>query len=98
MSKQGTMPKVTTMSVRQMKKTGDKITILTAYDYATAVLMDEAGIDVILVGDSLGMVVMGYENTLPVTMDEMIHHTKAVSRATKRAMVIGDMPFMSYQV
>src|SRR5512136_2751368 len=96
MSKQGTMPKVTTMSVRQMKKTGDKITILTAYDYATAALMDEAGIDVILVGDSLGMTVLGYENTLPVTMDEMIHHTKAVTRGAKYALIIGDMPFMSY--
>jgi len=98
MSKQGAMPKITTMSLRQMKKTGDKITMLTAYDFVTASLMDEAGVDIILVGDSLGMVVMGYESTLPVTMDEMIHHTKAVTRGTKRAMVIGDMPFMSYQV
>lgn len=98
MSKHGTMPKVTTVSIRQMKKTGDKITMLTAYDYATAMLMDDAGIDIILVGDSLGMVVMGYESTIPVTMEEMIHHTKAVTRGTKRAMVIGDMPFMSYQV
>lgn len=72
--------------------------MLTAYDYPFAQIVDEAGIDVILVGDSLGMVVQGLENTLPVTMDEMIYHTKMVARAVKNAMVIGDMPFMSYQV
>ena len=71
--------------------------MLTAYDYPFAQIVDEAGIDAILVGDSLGMVVQGLENTLPVTMDEMIYHTKMVSRAVKNAMVIGDMPFMSYQ-
>jgi 3-methyl-2-oxobutanoate hydroxymethyltransferase len=81
----------------QKKKEGRKITMLTAYDYPFAQIVDEAGIDVILVGDSLGMVVQGLENTLPVTMDEMIYHTKMVSRAVKNAMVIGDMPFMSYQ-
>lgn len=79
------------------KKEGGKITMLTAYDYPFAQIVDEAGIDCILVGDSLGMVVQGLENTLPVTMDEMIYHTKMVSRAVKNAMVIGDMPFMSYQ-
>ncbi|MBI5666226.1 MAG: 3-methyl-2-oxobutanoate hydroxymethyltransferase [Nitrospirae bacterium] len=79
------------------KKEGRKITMLTAYDYPFASIVDEAGIDVILVGDSLGMVVQGLENTLPVTMDEMIYHTKMVTRAVKNAMVIGDMPFMSYQ-
>ena len=79
------------------KKEGRKITMLTAYDYPFAQIVDEAGIDCILVGDSLGMVVQGLENTLPVTMDEMIYHTKMVSRAVKNAMVIGDMPFMSYQ-
>ena len=79
------------------KRDGKKITMLTAYDYPFARIVDEAGIDVILVGDSLGMVVQGLENTLPVTMDEMIYHTKMVSRAVKNAMVIGDMPFMSYQ-
>lgn len=79
------------------KKEGRKITMLTAYDYPFAHITDEAGIDVILVGDSLGMVVQGLENTLPVTMDEMIYHTKMVARAVKNAMVIGDMPFMSYQ-
>ncbi len=80
------------------KKEGRKITMLTAYDYPSARIVDEAGLDAILVGDSLGMVVQGLENTLPVTMDEMIYHTKMVARAVKNAMVIGDMPFMSYQV
>ncbi len=79
------------------KKEGNKITMLTAYDYPFARIVDEAGIDAILVGDSLGMVVQGLENTLPVTMDEMIYHTKMVTRAVNHAMVIGDMPFMSYQ-
>ncbi len=98
MSTQASMSKVTTAIIRNMKKKGEKIAMLTAYDYPTALIVDEAGVDIILVGDSLGMVVLGYDSTLPVTMDEMIHHTKAVSRAVKRAMVIGDMPFMSYQV
>ncbi|HDZ62212.1 MAG TPA: 3-methyl-2-oxobutanoate hydroxymethyltransferase [Nitrospirae bacterium] len=79
------------------KKSGEKITMLTAYDYPFAQIVDEAGIDAILVGDSLGMVVQGLENTLPVTMDEMIYHTQMVTRAVKNAMVLGDMPFMSYQ-
>lgn len=79
------------------KKDGKKITMLTAYDYPFARIVDEAGIDAILVGDSLGMVVQGLDNTLPVTMDEMIYHTKMVARAVKNSMVIGDMPFMSYQ-
>ena len=79
------------------KKKGSKISMLTAYDYPFAQIVDEAGIDAILVGDSLGMVVQGHENTLPVTMDEMIYHTNMVTRAVKNAMVIGDMPFMSYQ-
>jgi len=81
-----------------MKQKGEKITMLTAYDYATAKIVDEAGIPLILVGDSLGMVVLGYESTIPVTMDEMLHHTKAVVRGTKQAMIIGDMPFMTYHV
>lgn len=76
----------------------DKITMLTAYDYSTAKLMDQSGINGILVGDSLGMVMLGYENTLPVTMEDMIHHTRAVTRGAKDALVVGDMPFMSYQV
>ncbi|TNF52586.1 3-methyl-2-oxobutanoate hydroxymethyltransferase [bacterium] len=79
------------------KKAGKKICMLTAYDFPFARIVDEAGIDAVLVGDSLGMVVQGLENTLPVTMDEMIYHSKMVSRAVKSAMVIGDMPFMSYQ-
>ncbi len=90
--------KVTTLIYRQKKERGEIITMLTAYDYPTAQAMDKAGIDSILVGDSLGMVVLGYENTLPVTMDEMLHHCRAVSRGAKTALLIGDMPFMSYQV
>ena len=84
-------------TVRKQKENGEKITMLTAYDYSTAKLMDEAGIDMILVGDSLGMVMLGYEDTVSVTMEDMIHHTAAVSRGTKNAMVVADMPFMSYQ-
>jgi len=89
--------KVTTTTLHDMKEKGEKIAVLSAYDYPTARMIDEAGIDVILVGDSLGNVILGYKDTLAVTMDEMIHHTKAVSRAAKRALVVGDMPFMSYQ-
>lgn len=88
--------KVTAPSILQMKGT-QPITCLTSYDYTTARLVDEAGIDIILVGDSLGGVMLGYENTIPVKMEEMLHHTLAVSRGVKRALVIGDMPFMSYQ-
>ena len=84
--------------IKEMKQKGEKITMLTAYDYSTAKIVDEAGVPLILVGDSLGMVVLGYESTLPVTMDEMLHHTRAVVRGTKQAMVIGDMPFMTYHV
>lgn len=83
---------------QQMKEAGTKISMLTAYDYSTAKLVDEAGINSILVGDSLGMVMLGYEDTLSVTMEDMIHHTAAVSRGVKNALVIGDMPFMSYEV
>jgi len=81
-----------------MKQKGENIAMLTAYDYTTAKIVDEAGVPLILVGDSLGMVILGYESTIPVTMDEMIHHTKAVVRGTKNAMVIGDLPFMSYHL
>jgi len=81
-----------------MKQKGEKIVMLTAYDYSTAKVVDEAGVPLILVGDSLGMVVLGYESTIPVTMEEMLHHTRAVVRGTKQAMVIGDMPFMTYHV
>ncbi len=90
--------RVTTAVVREMKTRGEKIAVLTAYDYPTAYLLDQSGMDVLLVGDSLGMVVLGYASTLPVTMEEMIHHTKAVCRGVERAMVVADMPFMSYQV
>lgn len=87
----------TVATLQKQKQDGDKITMLTAYDYSTAKLMDEAGVNSILVGDSLGMVVLGYEDTISVTMEDMIHHTAAVSRGAKNALVVGDMPFMSYQ-
>lgn len=90
--------KITTATIRAGKDKGERIAMLTAYDYATAAVLDEAGVEIILVGDSLGMVVLGYDSTLPVTMEDMLHHTKAVTRGTKRALVIADMPFMSYQV
>lgn len=90
------MEKVTIPTLKKMKKEGKKITMVTAYDYPTAVLADQAGVDIILVGDSVGMVMLGYSSTLPVTMNEIIHHAKAVVRGAKRSMVIGDMPFMSY--
>ena len=90
--------KVTFQSLQEKKQNGQPITALTAYDYATARLVDEAGMDLILVGDSLAMVVMGYDSTLPVTMDEMLHHTRAVRRAVKRAVVVADMPYGSYHV
>jgi len=92
------MNKFTTTSFIKSKKEGKKISMLTAYDYSTAKLLDEAGIDSILVGDSLGMVILGYENTLQVTVDDMIHHTKAVTRGVKRAYVIADLPFLSYHI
>src|SRR5512139_1217834 len=90
--------KVTIRLIQAMKSRHELISMLTAYDYPTALIMDQVGLDIILVGDSLGMVVLGYENTLPVTMDEMIHHCKAVARGAKYALLVGDMPFMSYQV
>ena len=90
--------KVTTLTYRQKKERGEPITMLTAYDYPTALAVDNAGVDSILVGDSLAMVVLGYENTLSVTMEDMLHHSRAVARGAKTALLIGDMPFMSYQV
>ncbi|MEJ2720820.1 MAG: 3-methyl-2-oxobutanoate hydroxymethyltransferase [bacterium] len=89
--------KITINTLQRMKKRGEKIAMLTAYDYQTAMIEDRAGVELILVGDTLGMVILGYENTLPVTVGEIVHHLKAVSRARPRAMLIGDMPFMSYQ-
>ncbi len=90
--------RITINQIKEMKPKSEKITMLTAYDYATAKIIDEVGIPLILVGDSLGMVVLGYESTIPVTMEEMLHHTKAVVRGTKQAMVISDMPFMTYHI
>lgn len=90
--------KTTIPLLHRKKKEGRKITALTAYDYPIAKIVDQAGIDLILVGDSLGMVVLGYENTIPVTMEEMIHHTKAVTRAVKTAFVVGDMPYFSFHL
>lgn len=90
--------RITIPQLQAKKEKGDTIVALTAYDFPIAKIVDEAGIDLILVGDSLGMVVLGYENTIPVTMEEMIHHTKAVARATKRAFVVGDMPYFSFHL
>ncbi len=90
--------KVTTATIHDKKIQKQPITCLTAYDYASARLVDEAGIDVVLVGDSLAQVILGYETTLPVTMEEMLHHTKAVRRGVKRALLVADMPFSSYQI
>jgi len=90
--------KITIIDLQAKKEKGEPITMLTAYDYPTALLVDEAGIDIILVGDSLAMVVLGHENTVAITMDEMIHHCKAVTRGAGYPLLVGDMPFMSYQV
>ncbi len=91
-------PKITVASLHEKKLRREPITCLTAYDYASARLVDEAGIDVILVGDSLAQVMLGYENTLPVTLEEMLHHTRAVRRAVKQALVVADMPYASYHI
>jgi 3-methyl-2-oxobutanoate hydroxymethyltransferase len=90
--------RVTINQIKEMKQKGEKIAMLTAYDYVTAKIIDEAGLPLILVGDTLGQVVLGYESTIPVTMEDMLHHAKAVVRGTKKAMVIGDMPFMTYHI
>lgn len=90
-------PKVTVRAIREMKERGERIVSVTAYDYPTARLADEAGVDLILVGDSLGMVVLGYESTIPVTMAEMMHHLRAVVRARTRALLVADLPFASFQ-
>jgi 3-methyl-2-oxobutanoate hydroxymethyltransferase len=93
-----TIQKVTIPHLLAKKKKGEKIVALTGYDFPTARIEEEAGIDLILVGDSLGMVVLGYENTIPVTMEEMIHHTGAVARAVKRPLIVGDMPYFSFHL
>ena len=90
--------RTTITQIKEMKQNGEKIVMLTAYDYTTAKLVDRVGVPLILVGDSLGMVVLGYESTIPVTMEVMLHHTKAVVRGTEQALVVGDMPFMTYHI
>jgi 3-methyl-2-oxobutanoate hydroxymethyltransferase len=92
------LQKMTAKKIIEKKKNGEKIVTITSYDYSFAKIVDECGIDLILVGDSLSMVILGYKNTLAVTMEEMIHHTKAVSRGVSNAMIVGDMPFLSYKI
>ena len=92
------MSRITVLKLREMKESGEKIAMLTAYDYPFASIVDEASIEIILVGDSLGMVVLGYDSTIPVTLEDIIRHTQAVARGTKNAMVVADMPFLTYQV
>lgn len=98
MNTDSTREKVTILTLKKMKETGEKASLLSIYDYPHAVLADKAGLDIIIVGDSLGMTVLGYKNTLPVTIDQMISHASAVKRATNNIFVVGDMPFMSYQI
>ena len=98
MSTQNKINRKTILDIKKMKIQGEKITVLTAYDYGMASILDESNIDMILVGDSLGNVVLGYDTTLPVTMEDMLHHTKAVSRAAQNALIVADMPFLSYQI
>ena len=90
--------RVTITQIKEMKQKGEKISMLTAYDYVTAKLVDQVGVPLILVGDSLGMVVLGYDSTIPVTMDVMLHHTRAVTKGASQALVVGDMPFMTYTI
>lgn len=97
-TRQAPRPKRTAPAIADMKRRGELITMVTAYDHPSARLADEAGVDVILVGDSVGTVMLGYDSTLPVTLDDMLHHVKAVSRAKPSSLVVGDLPFMSYQV
>ena len=98
MSVQNKITHRTIIDIRNMKTAGEKISMLTAYDYPMACILDECDIDIILVGDSLGNVILGYESTLPVTMDDMVRHTQAVTRGAQKALIVADMPFMSYQV
>src|SRR5882672_9440234 len=92
------MDKVTTSRLTEMKQKGERITTLTAYDAPTAALLNEAGVDVILVGDSVGNVKLGYENTIPVTIEEMLHHVKAVKRGNSHSLLVADMPYLSYEL
>ena len=92
------MAKTTVRQLAEMKERGELIPMITAYDYTTAALADAAGIPVVLVGDSLGMVVLGYESTIPVTMEDIIHHTRMVVRGNKTSLIVADLPFMTYQV
>ena len=89
------MPRVSVREIAEMKKRGEKIPMVTTYDYTSALLADQAGIPLLLVGDSLGMVMLGYDSTIPVTMEDMLHHVKAVVRGAQRSMVVADLPFMS---
>ncbi|MFO7569187.1 MAG: 3-methyl-2-oxobutanoate hydroxymethyltransferase [Smithellaceae bacterium] len=98
MSTQNKIHRITVPDIKKMKTQGEKISVLTAYDYSMASLLDDCDIDMILVGDSLGMVVLGYDTTLPVTMEEMLHHTRAVSRGAHKALIVADLPFLSYQI
>jgi len=98
MSTQTKINRKTILDIKRMKTQGEKITVLTAYDYGMAAILDESDIDILLVGDSLGNVILGYDTTLPVTMEDMLHHTKAVARGSHKAMIVADMPFLSYQV
>ncbi len=98
MSTQTKINRKTILDIKKIKMQGEKITMLTAYDFGMASVLDECDIDILLVGDSLGNVVLGYDTTLPVTMEDMLHHTKAVARGSRKAMIVADMPFLSYQV
>ena len=98
MSTQNKISRKTILDIKKMKSQGEKITMLTAYDYGMASILDESDIDILLVGDSLGMVVLGYDTTLPVTMEDMLHHTQAVARGARKALIVADMPFLSYQI
>lgn len=98
MSTQSKNTRKTILDIKKMKTQGEKITMLTAYDFGMASILDESDIDILLVGDSLGMVILGYDTTLPVTMEDMLHHTRAVARGSNKALIVADMPFLSYQV
>jgi len=98
MSSQTIITRKTILDIKKMKSRGEKISMLTAYDFGMASILNECGVDIILVGDSLGNVVLGYDTTLPVTMEDMVRHTQAVARGVHKALLVADMPFLSYQV